>query len=144
METRFGEDLVTGAPEEPTPERSVSAAVVLATRALPEPSLSTLLPDFDVRVLGFSPNEHELAAEVADVDALITLVSDPVTAAVIAAAPKLRIVANYAVGVNNIDLEAARRRGVVISNTPDVLTGATRGSSRSSSCWARASRARRC
>ena len=42
-----------------------------------------------------------------------------------AAGPQLRIVANYAVGVNNIDLEAARRRGIVISNTPDVLTGAT-------------------
>ena len=42
-----------------------------------------------------------------------------------AAGPQLRIVANYAVGVNNIDLEAARRRDVVVSNTPDVLTGAT-------------------
>ncbi len=41
------------------------------------------------------------------------------------AGPQLRIVANYAVGVNNIDLDAARRRGIVISNTPDVLTGAT-------------------
>ncbi len=42
-----------------------------------------------------------------------------------AAGPQLRVVANYAVGVNNIDLEAARRRGVVVANTPDVLTGAT-------------------
>ncbi len=42
-----------------------------------------------------------------------------------AVGPQLRIVANYAVGVNNIDLEAARRRGVVVANTPDVLTGAT-------------------
>ena len=42
-----------------------------------------------------------------------------------AAGPQLRIVANYAVGVDNIDLDAARRRGIVISNTPDVLTGAT-------------------
>ena len=42
-----------------------------------------------------------------------------------AAGPQLRIVANYAVGVNNVDLDAARRRGVVIANTPDVLTGAT-------------------
>ena len=42
-----------------------------------------------------------------------------------AAGPQLRIVANYAVGVNNIDLDAARRRGIVVSNTPDVLTGAT-------------------
>jgi len=42
-----------------------------------------------------------------------------------AAGPQLRVVANYAVGVNNIDLDAARRRGVVIANTPDVLTRAT-------------------
>jgi glyoxylate reductase len=42
-----------------------------------------------------------------------------------AAGPQLQIVANYAVGVNNIDLEAARRHGIVVSNTPDVLTGAT-------------------
>jgi len=42
-----------------------------------------------------------------------------------AAGPQLRIVANYAVGVNNIDLDAAQRRGIVVSNTPDVLTGAT-------------------
>ena len=42
-----------------------------------------------------------------------------------AAGPLLRIVANYAVGVNNIDLDAARRRGIVVSNTPEVLTGAT-------------------
>ena len=41
------------------------------------------------------------------------------------AGPQLRIVANYAVGVNNVDLDAARRRGIVVSNTPDVLTGAT-------------------
>ena len=42
-----------------------------------------------------------------------------------AAGPALRIVANYAVGVNNVDLEAARQRGIVVSNTPDVLTAAT-------------------
>ena len=42
-----------------------------------------------------------------------------------AAGPQLRVVANYAVGVDNVDLEAARRRGVVVTNTPDVLTGAT-------------------
>src|SRR5690349_13354011 len=42
-----------------------------------------------------------------------------------AAGPQLRVVVNYAVGVNNIDLDAARRRGIVVTNTPDVLTGAT-------------------
>jgi cyclophilin family peptidyl-prolyl cis-trans isomerase len=53
--------------------------VVVATRPLPEPSLSTLVPDFEVRVLGYAPNELELAVEAADADALVTLVSDPVT-----------------------------------------------------------------
>src|SRR3954465_4978840 len=42
-----------------------------------------------------------------------------------AAGPQLRVVANYAVGVNNIDLDAAHRPGIVVSNTPDVLTAAT-------------------
>ena len=41
------------------------------------------------------------------------------------AGPQLRVVANYAVGVDNIDLEAAARRGIVVANTPDVLTRAT-------------------
>ena len=55
------------------------SGVVLATRALPEPSLSTLAPDFQVRVLSYSPSEAQLAAEASDAEALITLVSDPVT-----------------------------------------------------------------
>jgi len=123
--TRSGEDLMTRSPDEPAQERAVSAGVVLATHALPEPSLSTLVPEFEVRVLGYSPSEQELAAEVEDVDALITLVSDPVTEGVIAAGRKLKIVANYAVGVNNIDRGAAAARGIVVTNTPGVLTDAT-------------------
>ena len=99
--------------------------VVLATRALPEPSLSTLEPDFEVRVLGYAPSELELAAEVADADALITLVSDPVTEKVIDAGRKLKIVAQYAVGVDNIDRAAAAARGIAVTNTPNVLTDAT-------------------
>lgn len=112
------------APEAVLENRAV-AGIVLATRALPEPSLSMLSPDYEVRVLGYGPNEHELAAEVRDVDALITLVSDPVTENVIRAARNLKIVANYAVGVNNIDRAAAAARGIVVTNTPGVLTDAT-------------------
>ena len=55
--------------------------------------------------------------------AMLTVTIDD--AYLVAAGAQLRVVANYAVGVNNIDLDAARRRGVVIANTPDVLTGAT-------------------
>lgn len=100
-------------------------SLVVVTRELPEPSLSTLEPDFEVRVLGYAPSELELAAEVLDADALITLVSDPVTEAVLAAGKKLKIVAQYAVGVDNIDRAAAASRGIVVTNTPNVLTDAT-------------------
>jgi glyoxylate reductase len=64
----------------------------------------------------------ELAARVADKDALVCLLTDRIDRHVLQAAPRLRIVANVAVGYNNIDLEAARERGVVVTNTPDVLT----------------------
>lgn len=125
MATRSGEDVGLAAPEEPIAPERVAAGVVLATRALPEPSLATLVPDYEVRVLGYSPSADELAAQVGDVDALVTLVSDPVTDAVIRAGSRLKIIANYAVGVNNIDRAAAAARGIVVTNTPGVLTDAT-------------------
>ena len=102
----------------------MSGGVVLATRELPDP-FDTLRSDFDVRVLGYSPSELELASEVPGVDALICLVDDSVTAAVIQAADRLKIIASYAVGVNQIDRAAAAARGIVVTHTPNVLTDAT-------------------
>jgi glyoxylate reductase len=99
--------------------------VVLATRALPEPSLSTLEGDFEVRVMGYAPSELELAAEIPDAHALITLVSDPVTETALRAGNNLKIVAQFGVGVDNIDRSAAAARGIVITHTPNVLTDAT-------------------
>src|SRR6185437_631917 len=59
-------------------------------------------------------------------DGILSLLTTPVDAELLdRAGPSLRIVANYAVGVNNIDLEAARARGVLVANTPDVLTRPT-------------------
>ena len=70
--------------------------------------------------------DFELVASPAAADGAVTMLTITVDDAYLeAAGPQLRIVANYAVGVNNIDLDATRRRGVVVSNTPDVLTGAT-------------------
>jgi glyoxylate reductase len=63
--------------------------------------------------------------DVTAADALVCLLLDRIDDAMLAAAPKLKIVANCAVGVDNIDLAAAARRGVAVSNTPDVLTEAT-------------------
>jgi glyoxylate reductase len=101
------------------------SALIVATRVLPEPSLSTLEPDFQVRVLGYRPEELELASEVAEAEALICLVDDRVTERVIAAAPRLKIVASYAVGVDQIDRSATSARGIVVTNTPNALTDAT-------------------
>ena len=68
----------------------------------------------------------ELVPSVSDADGVVTMLTVTVDDAYLeAAGPQLQIVANYAVGVNNIDLEAARRRGVIVSNTPNVLTRAT-------------------
>jgi len=65
------------------------------------------------------------AACRADVEAVVVLLTDRIDAAFLEGSPRLRVVANVAVGVDNVDLEACRARGVVVTNTPDVLTDAT-------------------
>src|ERR1700674_3345751 len=54
--------------------------------------------------------------------AMITMLSDPIDAEVIDNCPTLKVIANYAVGYNNIDLAAAKEQGIVVTNTPGVLT----------------------
>jgi glyoxylate reductase len=70
--------------------------------------------------------DFELVTSPVGADGVVTMLTVTVDDEYLEeAGPQLRIVANYAVGVNNIELDAARRRGIVVSNTPDVLTGAT-------------------
>ncbi len=72
------------------------------------------------------PARDELLARVAGKDGLMLMLTDRVDDELLdAAGPQLRIVADYAVGIDNVDVEACRRRGVVVSNTPDVLTETT-------------------
>jgi glyoxylate reductase len=66
----------------------------------------------------------EMLARVADKDALIPVITDRVDDEVLDAAPNLKIIANIGVGYDNIDAAAARKRGVIVTNTPDVLTDA--------------------
>ncbi|MBE3596760.1 MAG: D-glycerate dehydrogenase [Hydrogenibacillus sp.] len=66
-----------------------------------------------------------LRAEAARADALLTLITDTVDRALLSDAPRLRVVANMAVGYNNIDVAEAHARGVIVTNTPDVLTETT-------------------
>ena len=100
---------------------------VVATRPLPLEGLD--LPDgCEVVQHQFSPggpDEDQLIDIAQGANALITLLSDPVTDRVLRACPDLKVVAQYAVGYDNIDLAAAQARGVVVTNTPGVLTEAT-------------------
>jgi glyoxylate reductase len=70
-------------------------------------------------------NEETLIRHLGPATGAVTLLSDPVTERVLGACGKLRVVANYAVGYNNIALATAAARGIAVTNTPDVLTEAT-------------------
>lgn len=71
------------------------------------------------------PARRELLERARDADALICMLSDPVDAALLDACPRLKTIANYAVGLDNVDLAAAAVRGVAVGHTPGVLTDAT-------------------
>src|SRR5205807_7884515 len=66
-----------------------------------------------------------LRQKAASCDGLVSLLTDKIDAALMDAAPQLKVVSNYAVGFNNIDVAAATARGVAVGNTPGVLTDAT-------------------
>jgi glyoxylate reductase len=104
---------------------------VYITRQVPEAAIALLragLPDVRIDV-----NPHDRNLETAEIvraatgcDALICTLADPIDAALIKAlSPRLCVIATYAVGFNNIDLEAAKAHRVAVCNTPDVLTEAT-------------------
>lgn len=100
---------------------------VFVTRRLPDAVMERLRDRYELTVPpGDDPPSREtLCGGAHTAEAMITLLTDHIDEEVFASAPHLKIVANYAVGYNNIDLEAARRRGIIVTNTPDVLTDAT-------------------
>jgi glyoxylate reductase len=77
------------------------------------------------RADGAAPSHDELVARVAGKQAMVAMITNTIDAALLQAGRDLKIVANVAVGYNNIDVAAARERGIIVTNTPDVLTGAT-------------------
>jgi glyoxylate reductase len=102
-------------------------AHVFVTRQLPGNALERLAAEHDVEVWpgDMPPPADELRAGVADAEGLLSLLSDRVDGDLIASAPKLRAIANYAIGFDNIDVDAATARSIQVGNTPDVLTDAT-------------------
>lgn len=100
---------------------------VVITSELPPVAMQMLAGEFDV--ISHSSEgvrtEEEMVTILAEADGAITLLSDPLTRRVLESNSNLRIVANYAVGYNNVDLDAARELGIAVTNTPGVLTEAT-------------------
>jgi glyoxylate reductase len=101
---------------------------VFVTRKILEEGLNMLRERYDVEVSdydGVIPREM-LLEKVKGADALVSLLTDNIDAVVMdAAGPNLKIIANYAVGYNNIDVEEATKRGIMVTNTPGVLTETT-------------------
>jgi glyoxylate reductase len=102
-------------------------ARVFVTRQLPGNALERLAAEHEIEVWpgDMPPPREDLLAGVAEAEGLLSLLVDKVDTELLEAAPNLRAVANYAIGFDNIDLEATARRGVQVGNTPDVLTDAT-------------------
>jgi glyoxylate reductase len=97
------------------------------TRQLPGSALDRLREVHSVEVWEeqLPPSQDELRSHAASADGLITLLSDRIDAEFLDSCPQVRAIANYAVGYDNISLEATRARGIPVGNTPDVLTDAT-------------------
>ncbi|MDH5640275.1 MAG: D-glycerate dehydrogenase [Nitrospira sp.] len=105
----------------------MTRSTLFVTRQLPTPIMDrihdryTLVSEPPDRAL----TTHELRQGFGQADAVISTLSDRIDADLLSHATSLKILANYAVGHNNIDIAAARARGIIVTNTPDVLTDAT-------------------
>jgi glyoxylate reductase len=102
-------------------------AAILVSRALPDEVIAYARSRADVDLhAGDRPlSKAELTDRLRNRRGLVCLITDSIDAEVLAASPGLRVVANVAVGYNNIDVAAATKAGVVVTNTPDVLTETT-------------------
>ncbi len=99
---------------------------VFVARAIPQVALDMLAGcDLDVWPDRLPPPPDELRKRVAGCDGLVSILTDKVDAALLDAAPGLKVVSNFAVGVNNVDLAACTARKIPVGNTPGVLTDAT-------------------
>jgi len=100
---------------------------VLITQHIPEAGVALLTDQFQVVYLNDRTPKPAtvLAGACPDASALLCLLSDRIDGALMDQFPRLELISNYAAGVNNIDLKAAAARGILVCNTPDVLTEAT-------------------
>ena len=100
---------------------------VFATRQLPGDAFDRLREQAELEVWGkeLPPTREDLLEAIQDVEGLLCLLTDNIDAGVLEVAPKLRVVSTMAVGYDHIDIDAATRGGVLVANTPGVLTETT-------------------
>ncbi len=100
---------------------------VFVTRKIPQEGLDMLKGRFEVSVWSSEhpPSTKEIIDEARNCEGLITLLSDPIDADILSQLPNLKVIAQYAVGYDNIDVKEATRRGIIVTNTPGVLTETT-------------------
>lgn len=105
----------------------MSQPTVFVTRTLPDKGLDMIHEACDVTLWEHElpPSKEVLLRELTEVDALVCLLTDPVDADVIRSGAKLRVISQFAVGVDNIDLQAATEAGIPVGHTPGVLTDTT-------------------
>ncbi|MBM4764424.1 NAD(P)-dependent oxidoreductase [Bacillus sp. B15-48] len=102
-------------------------AKILVAGEIPQKGLDMLAAEYEVEVFAGEKliSEVELKERIKDKDALLSLLSTPVTKEIIDQAPNLKIIANYGAGFNNIDFEYAATKGIPVTNTPIASTAAT-------------------
>ena len=100
---------------------------VFVTRVIPAAGLDRVREhcDADVWTEALPPPADALRRKVSECEGLLSLLTERIDGALLDAAPRLRVISNYAVGFNNIDVPAATERGIAVGNTPGVLTDAT-------------------
>ena len=100
---------------------------VFVTRIIPDEGLKLILENCDAEVWqAETPPPKEIIIEkIKDCEGILTLLTDKIDAGIMDKAPKLRIISNYAVGYDNIDVKSATQRGIMVTNTPGVLTETT-------------------
>src|SRR3954469_3301645 len=102
-------------------------ARVFVTRRLPGDAIERLSGEHDVEVWQgrLQPSHAKLIEKARDAEGLLCLLTDRIDRSVIDECGALKVISNYAVGVDNVDIEAANERGIPVGFTPDVLTEAT-------------------
>lgn len=100
---------------------------VFVTRRIPDVGLNAIIAEFQTIIWEQEtpPSKSDIIQNAQGCSGIVTLLSDPIDTEVIESLPQLEVISQYAVGYDNIDISAATRRGIIVTNTPGVLTETT-------------------